>query len=127
MRWLSSIFFLFLFTVPAMAQSSLPTYLNNRNPLPNSTTTPPLTTDRFLVVRGNLGYYLPGDYFLTSRTLPDCPDLSGQHLNYSGGVWSCGTTGGTGGGGTTTTSVDCIFATATTCLGINGTDELLYR
>ena len=25
----------------------------------------------------------------------ECPDIAGQHLNFSGGVWTCGVTGGT--------------------------------
>lgn len=36
-------------------------------------------------------------------TLPACADTGGQHLNYSSGVFSCGTSGGAGGGSLTVT------------------------
>ena len=35
----------------------------------------------------------------TAVGLPACPNTGGQHLNYSSGVFSCGTTGDGGGGG----------------------------
>ncbi len=39
------------------------------------------------------------------KTLPDCDDSAGQHLNYDAttNAWTCGTSGGSGGGITTST------------------------
>ncbi len=48
-------------------------------------------------------------------TLPTCADSGGQHLNYSSGVFSCGTTGGSSGGAITVTD-DTNPVTNTTTL-----------
>jgi hypothetical protein len=45
---------------------------------------------------------------LTAKTIPDCQDTSGKHLNYaqSSDTFSCGSSGGSGGGGETTLGVN---------------------
>jgi hypothetical protein len=107
----------------AQVRGDMPGYINGRPPLPNLLTIPPQSTDNLLITRGPFSYRLPGSYFVPFSLIPECDDIEGQHLNYSNGVFRCGVTGGTTG----VTAMNCIIASGDSCLGINETDELLFR
>ena len=52
----------------------------------------------------------------------ECPDVAGQHLNFSGGVWSCGTSGG---GGSSAAFSALTAGTNTTAAMVVGTGASL--
>lgn len=108
-----------LLSGPALAQAQIPAYINNRPVLP----TAPGSGDRILITRGSNGYYLPGGYFIPYSAVPDCPDTGGQHLNFTGGTLSCGTSGGT----VVVAGSDCLLVSGTTCVGVNSTTDLAYH
>ncbi len=131
---------------PAWAADDIkfPEYLSGKKPLAG----PYLSTDKLPITRNNQTYQIEGSSLVTTdgaqslsgksidcslntctnfpgvpyTAIPECPDSAGQHLNFTNGVFSCGTTGGTGGG----TSVIVLTADdgATALTADNGTTSL---
>ena len=61
--------------------------------------------------------------------LPSCPDTGGNHLNWTGSAWACGTTGGTAGsvgfsGVLTGTSTVALLMGSGGSLGVTGTGTI---
>jgi hypothetical protein len=52
------------------------------------------TAANTVVMNGTAGSAVP-----TALPVPVCPDINGQHLNYSSGIFACGVSGGSGSGG----------------------------
>lgn len=102
---------------PAWCQIDLTTGITNVLPFANGGTGLSSASDDQLMISSGSAW--------VAKTIPDCVDSGGNHLNYtqSSNTLSCGTSGG-GGGGTTITvatiTSDVVLTTPTTYTDVTG-------